>query len=71
MSEGPSLGEVLAELPLAADQAVSAVLELYGAIRQANALGASYGQLAGITGMPRPTVQVVCEGRLPKFAVDR
>lgn len=70
MTDGPSLADALAELPMATDQAVSAVLELYAAVRQCRRLGATYDQLVAATGMARGTVQNVVAGQLPRFAVD-
>lgn len=69
MTDGPSLADALSELPMTTDQAVSGVLELYAAVRQAKALGATYDQLVASTGMSRGNVQRVVSGQFPKFAV--
>lgn len=58
----------LAELPDVARAASDAVLDLYGAICQARALGASYTQLERATGLSRGNVQRVVSGEVPKFA---
>lgn len=70
MSDAPSMEECLSDLPNVAVRASQAVYDLYEAIRQARAAGATYDQLCSATGMVRGTVQNVLDGKTPKFAAD-
>jgi hypothetical protein len=68
MGDGPSVGDCIGELPDVAYRASEGVLELYAAIRQARALGATFDQLVAASGLSRGNVQRVVAGEIPKFA---
>lgn len=70
MDERVSAAECLGELPSVAVRASQGVLDLYEAIRQARAAGATYDQLVAATGMARGNVQRVVSGQFPRFAMD-